>query len=213
MADKLAVKDRVSVTEDDKEYLGNVTEVNGKECTIKFDGIDEPEEHRIANVQLLESAAAVEAKEAEAQKLADEQKAKEEIEAKEKAETEATARDSIEDSISVPKSKVDLRKFKGNDDPNKIAAEMKKQEGLSARRKVNRIKKIKVAAAKKPIDARRDYLKAKLKDRGRFKKEQVDMMARELLIITNDPGGWSQGCVKPKKQPSALDKLDKVLRS
>ncbi len=209
----MAVKDRVGVTEDGKDYIGNVTEINGKECTIKFDGIDEPEVHRIADVQLLESAAAVEAKEAESQKLADEQKAKEEAEAKAKAETEAAARDSIEDSIAVPKSKVDLRKFKGNGDEKKMEAEHKKQEGLSAKRTVNRIEKIKVAAAKKPIDARRDYLKARLKDRGKFRKEQIDMWARELLIITNDPAGWSLGCVRPKKQPSALDKLDKVLRT
>lgn len=214
MVDKLAVKDRVSVIEDDETYEGSVIEVNGKECTIKFDGEEDPEVHRINKVTLVTSAE-VEAQEAEAQKAADEQKTKEAEELKLAIEKAAKddAENNIEDSISVPKSKVNMQKFKSLDNPAKMEAEVKRQEGLAKKRTANRIEKIKVAETKKPIDVRRDYLKAMLKNRAKFTKEQVNLMAKELLIIEDDPPAWKHGCVKAKKQPSALDKLDKVLRA
>ena len=64
-----------------------------------------------------------------------------------------------------------------------------------------------------PVQIREGVLRARLskvrkKHHHTYKKEQIDLWAQELTIIIQTPEAWSPNCVRPKKQLSAMDKLD-----
>ena len=94
--------------------------------------------------------------------------------------------------------------------------EQAKQKANVEKRHANRIAKAKKAATMTAVQIREGILRARLtKVRMRhhhtYKKEQIDLWAQELTIIIQTPDAWSKNCVRPKKQLSAMDKLDKLL--
>lgn len=234
---KLKVNDVVSVEEDGEKFQGVVVKVKEVNCDIKFEGKDTPETHRIENVTLISQGpgenepidkgdttgdeAQQTANEAQVKLDADrEQLEKDQAELAEKQaelkEQQDSIQANIEKSITVSESEVDLGKFNKADNPTAFAAEKAKQNANCAKRKINRIKKAQVAAETTPVQSREKLLRARLTKIRRgvhhtYRKEQIEIWAKELTLIIQTPEAWSPNCVKPKKQVSVLDKLDKVL--
>lgn len=178
-------KDRVSVVEGDKDEELSIDE---QEVKVKLKADREQFEQEKAEL-------------AEQQKVLIDQ--------------QAQVNTNLEKSITISESDVDMGKFNKIDNPKAFAVEQAKQEKNCAARKVNRIAKAKAAAESTPIQVREGLLRSRLtrvrkKLHHTYKKEQIDLWAQELTVIIQTPNAWFKGCVKPKKQLSALDKLDKL---
>ena len=217
-------KDIVSVTEGDETFQGVVVKVKEVNCDIKFDGKDEPEPHRIENVTLVESyeegTGGENLEDTEARLIADrEQLEKDQAELADQQASLKEQQDqvsaNISKSITISETQVDFGKFNKVDNPIALKAEQAKQAKYCEARKANRIAKAKKAATMTAVQIREGVLRARLttvrkKRYHRFTKEQIDIWARELTIIQQTPDAWSPGCVRPKEQISALDKLDNL---
>lgn len=116
-------------------------------------------------------------------------------------------------NITIPQSAVTLDS-KSMADPRLLQKEEAKQKELAAKRKKNRVAKIK-AKPRTPIQVRKAILAARLrKVKNRqshtYRKEQLIAWAKEYEIIQNRPKSWSQGCVRAKKKKTAQDFIDEL---
>ena len=114
--------------------------------------------------------------------------------AKEKLVDEANA-------LGVKRSNIKMTSFKDKD-PTRAAREAAKLEKLADKRVENRIAKAKKAANMKPIDKRRDLLKARLKavkDKRRgitYPDKSLMAWIEELKLITSSPKAWNNATKK-----------------
>lgn len=220
---EIKVKDPVSVVEGGETFHGIVVEVKEKDCVIQFKGGD-PETHKIADVTLDEESSTkgkVSVEKQQAKLVADKaalEKQQSDLaeQQKELKEQQDQVNVNINKSITISDSQVDMGKFNKVDDPKAFAIEEAKQKANCEKRHANRIIKAKVAATMTPVQIREKLLRARLtkvrmKHHHTYKKEQIDLWAQELTIIIQTPDAWSKGCVKPKKQMGAMEKLDKML--
>ncbi len=119
----------------------------------------------------------------------------------------------MEQTITIPKSRV-VMNSRALSDPLLLEKEEKKQAELAARRKKNRVAKLK-AKPLTPIQVRKALLGARLrKVKSRhphtYRKEQLIVWAKEYEIIQNRPSSWSPGCIRAKKKKSAQDFIDEL---
>ncbi len=126
-------------------------------------------------------------------------------------------KDAVDETITVPQSRISTQGFRHAEDPEKVEKETKRHEGFVKARTENRKKVIKAAAKKTPVEVRRDYLRAKLaivRNRNlthHYTREQVQVMIKELDRINSSPDTWKHGCVRAKKARSVDDKLDAAM--
>lgn len=118
----------------------------------------------------------------------------------------------LEQTITIPKSKVKMAGFKDKDNPIKVKAEEKRQEELAKARQENRKKKIIENAKLKPIEVRKRQLTATLRrcktNITTYRPEMIKAWVEELKIIRNTPDEWSSGCVRTKKKKSGQELLE-----
>lgn len=155
------------------------------------------------------------------------EKAKAEAEEKAKVKAEEKAKAKVEEEVKtlgIKKTKVSMGAFKDKK-AGAFEKEKKKQEINIAKRMVSRIARVKAEAKLKPIDKRRNLLKARgrsVKDQIRpntYPEKELKAWIEELNMIENNPKTWNNltqngkipfvpGSKKKKTAKDILDGMD-----
>lgn len=162
---------------------------------------------------------------AEAKAKAEQEK---KLKAKEKAESEAeNAKEKIDKEakeLGIKKTRIKMAGFK-NKDPDKLEKAFNKHKKLRDKRTVKRIEKAKINKAMKPVDKRRNLLKARLrsvKEENRaitYSSKVVEAWLEELNLIERSTKTWNKltkngtvnyipGNKKKRTMKDILDSMD-----
>ena len=118
----------------------------------------------------------------------------------------------LEQTVTIPKSRIMMAGFKDKDNPIKMKAEEERQEKLAAARQKNRKKRIIENAKLTPIEVRKRQLTATLrrckKSATTYRPEMIRAWIKELKIIQNTPDEWGPNCVGVKKKKSGQELLE-----